>query len=369
MAAALDAAWPDVDLVGVVSTRYGHAVNAGRVRVIEAGHPVPDSNSERAAREMLELVTGLSATDLVVALISGGGSATMALPIAPISLKDKQSITHQLLSSGASIAEINTVRTQLSQVKGGRLAAAAAPARLATLIISDVPGDDPTFVASGPTVVPASHADNALEIIRRYAIDTPAELERILATTQPLELETGRLSTSVVATASQALDAAANECRHLDLDPLVLGDEIECESRELGRAIAGIARFVTKRDEPVRTPAVLLSGGETCVTLGSERAGRGGRNTEFALSLATALDAAPGIWALAIDTDGIDGTEDAAGAIVAPDTLARAAAAGCDAREALTNHDSYSLFRAIDDLVVTGPTLTNVNDLRVVLIT
>ncbi len=367
MAAAVDAAWPDVELSGVVSTRYGHAVPAGRIEVIEAGHPIPDAASASAAVSILDAVSGLTRGDLVIALISGGGSATMALPIEPLSLDEKQSITRQLLTSGATIGEVNTVRTHLSRIKGGKLAAAAAPAQLWTFIISDVPGDDPAGVASGPTVARGATSAEALALLDRYAIDISAPVRQyLLGEADQPDVPTGNLR--IVASPAQALSAASDAVRELDMTPVILGDAIESESRELGRTMAGIARSVRGLGEPATAPAVLLSGGETTVTIGSEGAGRGGRNTEFALSLAVALRGADNIWALAADSDGIDGTEDAAGAIVSPDTLERAAAAGFDAGETLRRHDSYSLFDAIGDLVMTGPTLTNVNDIRMVMI-
>ncbi len=369
MAAALDAAWPDVELSGVVSTRYGHAVSAGRVRVIEAGHPIPDAASAAAAAHILEAVSGLTSADLVIALISGGGSATMALPIEGLSLDEKQKITQQLLTSGATIGEMNTVRTHLSQIKGGKLGAAAAPARLWTLVISDVPGDDPACVASGPTFAAESTPADALALIDRYSIDISSPVRRSLLSTDAGKPRTVRGDYRIVASPAHALRAASDTARGLNLAPVILGDAIEAESRELGRTMAGIARSVRTLGEPAPAPAVLLSGGESAVTIGSEGAGRGGRNTEFALALALALRGADGVWALAADSDGIDGTEDAAGAVVSPDTLEHAAQAGFDPAESLRRHDSYTLFSAIGDLVMTGPTLTNVNDIRIVMIT
>lgn len=368
MAAALDNAWPDVELSGVVSTRYGHAVPAGRIDVIEAGHPIPDAASEKAARRMLDAVSGLTENDLVLALFSGGGSATAALPVAPLTLGDKQRITERLLASGAGIGEINTVRKHLSRIKGGKLAAAAHPARVFTLIVSDVPGDDPAGVASGPTVPNASAPAAALEVLDRFAVKVPSALRDRLRRAEALTPQRVLGEHRVIASAAVALKAAARAARDLGFAPVVLGDAIEAESRELGRTMAGIARSVRSLGEPAPAPSMLLSGGETTVTIGGEGAGRGGRNMEFLLALAVALQGEPGIWATACDSDGIDGTGDAAGAIVTPDTLKRAAAAGLDARATLRRHDSYSLFKAIDDLVVTGPTLTNVNDLRIVLV-
>ncbi len=367
MAAALDVAWQDVELSGVVSTRYGHAVPAGRIRVIEAGHPVPDGSSETAALQILEAVRGLTKDDLVIALISGGGSATMALPVDALSLAEKQDITRQLLASGATIREMNVVRTHLSRVKGGKLAAAASPAQVVTLAISDVPGDDPAEIASGPTVPGNSRPGEALEILDRLGIEVSAALREHLASASNGPVG-AQAHCKIVASPAQALSAAADKARQLGYEPVILGDSIEGESRELGRVMAGIARSVREHGKPAAPPAVLLSGGETTVTFGTEGAGHGGRNTEFALSLAVALQGNPGIWALAGDSDGIDGTEDAAGAVIAPDTIDRAVAAGLDPRKFLQQHDSYSLFEKLDDLVVTGPTLTNVNDIRIVMV-
>ncbi len=324
MAAALDAAWPDVNLSGVVVTRYGHAVPAGRIRILEASHPVPDAMSETAARLILDAVSGLRPDDLVIALISGGGSALMTLPADGMALADKQAVNRALLASGATITEMNAVRKHLSAIKGGRLAAATRPARLVTLVISDVPGDDPAAIASGPTVADASTLADVREILSRYRIDLPpaarAVLEAGAETPKPGELES---DVRIVAAPSLALAAAAETARQAGVTPLILGDAIEGESREVGTVMAGIARSVrTVTDLPVRAPAVLLSGGETTVTIGHGPAGRGGRNTEFLLGFALAAAGTPGVWAIAGDSDGIDGTEDAAGAIVAPDTLA-----------------------------------------------
>jgi len=368
MAAALDAAWPDVDVSGVVSTRYGHAVPTGRISVIEAGHPVPDEASEKAGREVLKAVSGLSPDDLVIALISGGGSATLALPIEPLNLAEKQDITKQLLASGATIREMNIVRTHLSQLKGGKLAVAAQPARVVTLLISDVPGDNPASIASGPTLPGDSSPAEALELIERIGIRISDPVRDALRASQSAGPLAGDISYRIIASAARALEAAATTARELGFTPVVLGDSIEGESRELGRAMASTAKSVASLGKPASPPAVLLSGGETTVTIGAEGAGLGGRNTEFLLALALALDGDSGIWALAGDSDGIDGTGDAAGAVISPDTLMRARNADIDARDALMRHDSYRLFAAIGDLVKTGPTLTNVNDIRIVMV-
>ncbi|GKO39074.1 glycerate kinase [Klebsiella quasipneumoniae] len=368
MAAAVDAAWPDVDVSGVVVTRYGYAVPAGRIRIIEAAHPVSDSMSEVAAMLIVEALRGLTSDDLVLALISGGGSALMALPAPGLILKDKQAITRTLLHSGANIKEMNLVRRHLSAVKGGKLARMAQPARIVSLIISDVPGDNPADVASGPTVADDSTPLDALRVLQRYGIQTPEPVHKLLS--QPAGPVESAVNSEVklIATPQLALQAAAlAACRH-GLTPLILGDALEGESREVAIVMAGIAKSVKQYGHPVSGPAVLLSGGETTVTVSQGQHGKGGRNTEFALSLACALQGESGIWAIAGDSDGIDGTEDAAGALVFPDTLTRGKMGGLNAASYLDAHDSYSYFHALDDLVMTGPTLTNVNDIRAILI-
>ncbi|WP_246866220.1 glycerate kinase [Novosphingobium sp. SG720] len=374
MASALDAAllerWgPGVPVSGVVATRHGHGAGlpSGRIAVVEAGHPVPDQHSLAAAQAIVAALHGLTADDLVIALISGGGSACMEWPVDGLDLAGLQALTRAMLESGAGIAEINTVRRHLSRVKGGRLAALATPARVLTLVISDVPGDDPAAVASGPTLADGTTPADALAIIARYRLPVPAPVLAALRQAGPVVAGAGE--TRVIASPRRALEAAVAQARALGLNPLVLGDTLEGEARELGRAMAGIARSAQAWGDPVRAPAVILSGGETTVTLVGGPIGRGGRNCEFALALALALDGLPGVWALAADSDGIDGSEDAAGAFVAPDTLARARAAGLGAGEALAGHDSYSFFAALGDLLITGPTHTNVNDIRLVLVT
>ena len=367
MAAALEAAWPDVDLQGVVVTRYGHAAPTQKIRIVEAAHPVSDAMSEVASMLMMEQVKHLTADDCVIALISGGGSSLLALPRKGITLADKQAVNQALLKSGATIHEMNTVRKQLSDIKGGRLALAALPARVITLIISDVPGDDPQSIASGPTVADSSTPEEALEIIARYSLTLPESVMRVLRTPRaPVTTEEIEEDIRLIATPSGALAAAAAVAQRMGYSPLILGDALEGESAQLGIMMAGIAKSVKQHGLPVKGPAVLLSGGETTVTIGSAGVGRGGRNTEFLLALACALKGEEGIYAIAGDSDGIDGTEDAAGAIVTPDTLHRTS---LDARAMLRGHNSYSYFAASGDLVVTGPTLTNVNDIRVVLIT
>ncbi len=368
MAASLEDAWPEVPLEGVVVTRYGHKVATRRIEVLEAAHPVPDANSELAADRALAAVAGLRPNDLVLALISGGGSSVLAKPAQGLTLADKQAITQSLLASGATIQEINAVRKHLSAIKGGRLALAARPARVVTVAISDIPGDDPTMIASGPTLADTSTLEDVRAIVARYNLRlTPAVaayVERASETPKPGEIvEDVRL----IATPAAALQAAAQRARELGFTPLVLG-ELGGESRDLGIVMAGIARSVRTHGVPIAPPAVLISGGETVVTLGNGPAGRGGRNMEFLLALAIALEDLHEIWAIAGDTDGRDGSEDAAGAVVTPDTLERARAAQLDPRALLDRHDSFTLFDALGDVVVTGPTLTNVNALRAVLI-
>ncbi len=369
MAAALDKAWADVNLSGIVVTRYGHAVPAGCIEIIEASHPVPDDMSAEAARRILAAVEGLTADDMVIALISGGGSALMVAPAEGMTLADKMAVNRALLASGATISEMNAVRKHLSRIKGGRLALAAKPARVVSLLISDVPGDDPSEIASGPTVADLSDINNVREIVSRYALDLPENVRKVLEKGEETP-KAGDIEEDIrlIATPSLALQAAADEAVKLGLTPLILGDSLEGESKDVGAVMAGIALSASRKGLPVKGPAVLLSGGETTVTIGKGLAGKGGRNTEFLLSLALTLKGAGGIWAIAGDSDGIDGVEDAAGALVTPDTLARMRNAGADPRQSLVGHDSYTAFKAVGDLVVTGPTLTNVNDIRAILI-
>ena len=371
MAAALEDAWPDVALHGTVVTRYGHAVPTRRIEVIEACHPVPDHNSELGARRLLQQVQGLTSDDLVIALMSGGASALLAAPVAGLSLADKQAINRALLASGANISEMNAVRKHLSAIKGGRLAAAARPAKVVTLAISDVPGDDPAVIGSGPTVPDASTFAEARALLAHYGISPPASVTARLARDDDETPKPGSLPETefrLIATPMMALDAMAATARTLGLTPLTLGDALQGEASQMGSVMAGIARSVRTHGQPLRPPAVLLSGGETTVTMSPRAAGKGGRNTSFLLGLAIALQGTPGIWAVAGDTDGIDGMDEIAGAIVTPDTLSRAVAAGVDPRAMLAAHDSHEFFGAIGDLIVTGPTLTNVNDVRAILI-
>jgi hydroxypyruvate reductase len=371
MARVVENSWTG-DLSGLVVTRYGYGCPTTRIEVIEAAHPIPDEASERAAQRILALAEGLSADDLLLALMSGGGSALMALPAAGLTLSDKRAVNTALLRSGASIGEINCVRKHLSAIKGGRLAAAAWPAAVFTLAISDVPGDDPSVIASAPTIAdPTTYAD-ARAVIQRHRIVVPDSVRRHLEgaaeeTPKPNDPRLIRCRFEIVATAQDALQAAAEVAARAGVTPFILGNAIEGESRDVARVHAGIARQIVRFAQPVPSPCVLLSGGETTVTVSGP--GRGGRNTEFVLALMLALDGDRRIWALAADTDGIDGMEDNAGAVAGPDTLVRARALGLDARKSLDNNDSYSFFAALGDLVVTGPTRTNVNDFRAVLIT
>ena len=375
MAAAVEEAWPDADLSGLVVTRYGHAVPTRRIETVEASHPVPDAAGEAAARRILALMQGLTSDDLVLALISGGGSALLALPDGGLTLADKQAVNRALLASGATIQEMNCVRRHLSAIKGGRLAAAAHPARVVTLAISDVPGDEPSVIASGPTVPDPTTFAEAQAILARYEAEVPAAVAAHLAdaveeTPKPGDPRLARAEFRMIATPQMALEAVAAEAKAMGLPALLLGDALEGEAAVLGTVLAGIARSVRSHGHPLPAPCLLLSGGETTVTIrpGTPKGGRGGRNSECLLGFAVAAAGAPGVWALMGDTDGIDGSEDNAGAIVTPDTLARARAAGLDPRLSLSSHDSYGLFASLGDTIVTGPTLTNVNDLRLVLI-
>lgn len=370
MARILENAWPG-ELSGVVATRYGHAAPTRRIEVLEASHPVPDEAGCAAARRVLDAVGGLTADDLVICLLSGGGSALLSLPADGISLADKQEVSRQLLACGAGIDEMNAVRKHLSAIKGGRLALACAPARLVTLAISDVVGDDPAVIASGPTVAdPTTYAD-ARAVIAKYGLALPPAVRAHLAaepdeTPKPGDARLAHAEYRLIAAPQQALRAAEAEARRLGYDVLLLGDSIEGEAREVAKVHAGIARQIALRDAPVARPALILSGGETTVTLRGK--GRGGRNSEFLLALAIALNGLPGAYALAADTDGIDGSEDNAGAWIAPDTLARAAALGLRAQDSLADNDGYGFFAALDDLLITGPTHTNVNDFRAILL-
>lgn len=362
MAAAVEAAWSGVDITGCVVAPYGYGKACSRIQVLEGGHPVPDENSVEAARQILAAVQGLSEDDLVLALISGGGSAAMCLPAEGVSLADKQAASRLLLASGLDIRTMNAARRRLSAIKGGRLAAAAAPARVVTLAISDIPGDTPAAIASGPTAPDDTASIDLSGVVERLGSKLPVPVARLLLR-QPDPIALANAAPiQLVATAAGSLDAAAQAARHLGVEAIVLGDDLEGEASELGRAMA-------RRIAAIDGPAVLISGGETTVIVGDGPAGQGGRNTEFLLALVSELAGDPRVWALAADTDGEDGANlGAAGAICGPDSLARAAAAGLDAAEALRCHDSGGFFGAIGDLVRTGPTLTNVNDFRAILV-
>ncbi len=370
MAKAVEDHWPG-PLEGLVVTRYGHGVPCRRIEVVEAAHPVPDAAGQAAAERILAAVRGLTADDLVLCLISGGGSALLALPAPGLTLADKQGVNKALLKSGATITEMNCVRKHLSAIKGGRLAAAAAPARVVALLISDVPGDDPSVIASGPTVADPTTAAEALAILRKYAIEAPANVLAHLnspgaETLKADDPRLGEVENVMIATPQLSLEAAAAVARAAGAAPLILANDIEGEARDVALVHAAIARQSYRFGQPIAPPCVLISGGETTVTV--RGSGRGGRNAEFLLALAVALDGHPGIYALAGDTDGIDGTEDNAGALLLPDSLARAAALGVAAKARLADNDGYGFFTAIGDLVVTGPTLTNVNDFRAILV-
>jgi glycerate 2-kinase len=371
MAQAVEAHWPG-DLSGLIVTRYGHAVPTRRIEVVEAAHPVPDEAGERAARRILETVSGLTPDDLVLCLISGGGSSLMPLPIEGLTLADKQAINRALLKSGAGINEMNCVRRHLSAIKGGRLAAACHPAQVVTLLISDVPGDDPINIASGPTVPDPTTCTDALAIIQRYGIDVPARVLEVLEsgrgeTVKPGDPRLAGIDTRMVATPQMALEAAAAVAQQAGVSSFILGDSIEGEARDVGKVMAGIVLQVAKHGQPFASPCLLLSGGETTVTVRGQ--GRGGRNVEFLLALGVALEEHPGIYAIAGDTDGVDGLEEIAGALLTPDSLGRAWAQGINPKAALANNDGHGVFEALGDAVVTGPTLTNVNDFRAILIT
>jgi hydroxypyruvate reductase len=363
MARAVEDNWPaSAPLSGLVVTRYGHGVPCSRIEIVEASHPVPDAAGAEAARRILELTKTAGPDDLVLCLISGGGSALLALPAEGLTLADKQTVNRALLKSGAAINEMNTVRKHLSAIKGGRLAAAARNARVVTLLISDVPGDDPSVVASGPTVADPTTFADARAVIAKYGIVPPPAVAAHLAAARdetPKHLPDA--SIVMVASPQASLEAAAAYAAAEGVAPILLGDAIEGEARDVGRAMAATA--LAQRDGPV----VLLSGGETTVTVVGKD-GRGGRNGEFLAGLALALNGAASVFAFAGDTDGIDGSEDNAGAIVTPDTLVRAKAAGLDFSAALARNDMYPVFAKLGDLVTTGPTLTNVNDFRAILI-
>jgi hydroxypyruvate reductase len=375
MAAAVEAHWPaQAALEGVLITRYGHGLPTRRLRVLEAGHPVPDEQGEAAARETLALAQTLGPDDLLLVLVSGGGSALLSLPAPGITMADLKAVTRQLLASGAPIEEMNTVRKHLSAIQGGRLAAATR-ARVLALVISDVTGDDPTHIASGPCAPDATTYRDALDIVARYGVDAPGAVRRRLEdgaagrlpeTPKPGDPAFERTENRVIATAHASLVAAATHFEKHGVRALVLGDSVTGEAREVAKVYAALAREVRLHAQPARPPVALISGGETTVTLRGK--GRGGRCTEFLLSLAVALDGLDDTWAIACDTDGIDGSEDNAGAVLTADALARARARGVSARARLDDNDGYGFFESLGDLVVTGPTRTNVNDYRAILV-
>lgn len=370
MARALEQHWSGT-LAGLVVTRYGYKVHCDHIQIVEAAHPVPDAAGELAAKQIMQLVQDLTPDDLVLCLISGGGSSLLPMPLAGISLADKQALSRDLLKSGANISEMNCVRRHLSAIKGGRLAAACHPARVVTLVISDVPGDDPCDIASGPTVGDATTCEDALDIIRRYAIDLPPHVREVLAnglgeSVKPHDPRLTGAETHTIATPQMALEAAAHVARSNGVNAYILGDSIEGEARDVGKVMAAIVKQVARRGQPFKTPCVLLSGGETTVTIRGD--GRGGRNVEFLLSLGIALQGEQGVFGLACDTDGVDGQEEIAGAFLSPDTLERSWAQGIHPKDSLDRNDGHGFFQALGDSVVTGPTLTNVNDFRAILI-
>ena len=376
MSLAVERHWPKENpLEGIAITRYGHGLPLQRIGIVEAGHPVPDEAGESAAQEILKKVRELGADDLLLVLISGGGSSLLSLPAAGISMADLKSVTAQLLRSGAAIQEINTVRKHLSAIQGGRLAAACA-APVVALIISDVTGDDPTHIASGPCAPDPTTCADALEVLKRYRIGVPAAVSERLErcsdeTPKPGNAIFSRVENRVIATAHRSLEASAEFFRSKGIQPVILGDTITGEASEVAKVMAALAREIRRFGSPFRAPVALISGGECTVTVREERSnegGRGGRCSEFLLSLGIELDAMDKIWAIAADTDGIDGSEDNAGALLTPDTLARAAKAGLKPRALLAKNDSYGFFSALGDLIVTGPTRTNINDYRAIAI-
>lgn len=369
MACAAEKAWPDdVPLSGVALTRYGHGMECPRIEVIEASHPVPDDRGHEAAKRLLAEAGQLNEDDLLLFLVSGGGSALLALPADGISLVEKKAVNQALLMSGAPIGEMNCVRKHLSAIKGGRLAAAAHPAQVVTLAISDVPGDDPSTIGSGPTVPDPTTLADARDIIAKYRIELPdSDIESVFAkateTCKPGDSTFVRTRFICVATPSTSLNSVFTDTNGVSHETTSLGADVEGEARTVAAEHAQLALTTNG-------PAIILSGGETTVTVApGTRPGRGGRNAEYLLALAIAFDGADGIYSLAADTDGIDGSEDNAGAIITPDTLARARSLGLDPQTMLDNHDAYSFFAALGDLVITGPTLTNVNDFRAILVT
>jgi len=375
MARAVDLAWPqEAALEGIVVTRYAHAIPTERITVVEASHPVPDDEGEKAAADILARVAALGPDDRLIALVSGGGSSLLSLPVESVPMADLKSVTRSLLKSGAPITEMNIVRKHLSRIQGGRLAAACR-APVTTLIISDVTGDDPSAIASGPTCPDASTYADAIAILQRYGVDAPdsvlAHLERgasgqVDETPKPGDALFERVDNRVIATARQSLQAGAEFFAARNITPVILGDTVTGEASEVAKVYAAIVREIRACEQPFKPPVALISGGECTVTVRGN--GRGGRCAEFLASLAAEMDGMPDVYAIAADTDGIDGTEDNAGAVLLPDSKARADQLGISARKMLANNDGYSYFSALGDLVITGPTLTNVNDYRVILV-
>jgi hydroxypyruvate reductase len=370
MAKAFEEHWPG-PVSGLVVTRYGYAVPCRQIEIIEASHPVPDAAGVAAAGRIKDLVKGLTEDDLVICLVSGGGSSLLALPAEGLTLEDKQEVNAALLKCGATISEMNCVRRHLSGIKGGRLAAACHPAKVVTLLISDVPGDNPMDIASGPTVADPTTCADALSLIRRYRIAVPQAVHEVLESNRGESVKPGdprlaRAEVRMIAAPQMALEAAAAVARSEGIACLILGDSIEGEARDVGKVMGAIARQVVLHGQPIRAPCILLSGGETTVTV--HGTGRGGRNVEFLLSLGLAVEGVAGIFAIAGDTDGVDGQEEIAGAVLTPDSLERARALGILPMESLMNNDGHGFFQALGDSVVTGPTLTNVNDFRAVLV-
>jgi hydroxypyruvate reductase len=370
MARAVEDNW-DGPLEGLVVTRYGYGVPCSRIEIVEAAHPVPDAAGHQAAARMMRLVEGLHEDDLVLCLISGGGSSLLSLPPPGVTLEEKQALNQARLKSGATISEMNCVRRHVSAIKGGRLAAACHPARVHTLLISDVPGDDPIDIASGPTVPDPTTCEIALAIAARYGIALPASIDRLLRSGDGESVKLGdprvaRAASHTVAAPRIALEAAAAVARAAGWPVHILGDAIEGEARDVGKVMAGIVQYAARHGQPFSAPCILVSGGETTVTVRGQ--GRGGRNVEFLLSLAIALDGLHGVHAMACDTDGVDGQEEIAGACIGPDTLSRAWAAGLRPKNSLADNDAHTFFERLGDSVITGPTLTNVNDFRAILI-
>ncbi len=370
MAQVLEKHW-EGPLTGVVVTRYGYEVPCERIEILQAAHPVPDEAGAIASKKILDFVKDTTEDDLVICLISGGGSSLLPMPLDGLTLEDKQAVSRALLKSGATISEMNCVRRHLSAIKGGRLAAACHPAKVVNLLISDVPGDNPIDIASGPTVADESTCQDALDIVRRYAIDVPPRVIELLESgegesVKPDDARVADIDTRMIATPRMALNAAAEVAQKAGITPVLLGDSIEGEARDVGQVFAGMTTEFATQNAPFKTPCVLLSGGETTVTVKGN--GRGGRNVEFLLSFAIALKGVENVYAISGDTDGVDGLEEIAGAFCGPDTLTRAWEKGLKPLESLENNDGHGFFEALGDSIITGPTLTNVNDFRAILI-